>query len=231
LFSQKWYVSCSFFPLPSALAFLNDIRCLNFADMGETMQLFAAGSEQSSTAVPPGPKAPTNADSQPLRTTSMSFAVDISGSTHGQTLESEKTFIRKVSSLLSPRARFASKTLPWDDKAHPILSLAQVDNLEDRGGTDPGALLSNTKHSLALKDSSLWFLMTDDLIPSEARVRFANDLAKHGIHGVSCIIIIFGNPSTGPASCDISVGVSVFATVPNCAFLFCDENNVSLRMM
>ncbi|KAK1988229.1 hypothetical protein LZ30DRAFT_777074 [Colletotrichum cereale] len=205
--------------------------------MGEATPLFAAESGQSSTAGPPDPQAPALAgskpesDCQPLHTIPVSFAVDISGSTYGQTLESEKTFIRKVSSLLSPRARFASKILPWDDKAHPILSLAQLDSLEDRGGTDPGALLSNAKHNHALKESSLWFLMTDGLIPKEARARFANDIARHGIHGISCIIVIFGNPTTGPASCDTSVGVSVFATVPNCAFLFCDENNAGLRVM
>ncbi|KAK1999886.1 hypothetical protein LX36DRAFT_655041 [Colletotrichum falcatum] len=197
--------------------------------MGESTPLSAAESEQSSTAVPPDPQAAP--DSQPLHTTPVSFAVDISGSTYGPTLESEKTFIRKVSRLLSPRARFGSKILPWDDKAHPILSLAQVDVLEDRGGTDPGALLSSASHNHALKNSSLWFLMTDGLIPSEARARFANDIARHGVHGISCIIVIFGNPATGPGSCDISVGVSVFATVPNCAFLFCDENNGSLRVM
>ncbi|KAF6817728.1 hypothetical protein CPLU01_13503 [Colletotrichum plurivorum] len=205
--------------------------------MEQTTSSNATGSDQSSTAGPPTPQTPTLAgsppemDRQPLHKTPVSFAVDISGSTYGPTLEAEKTFIRNVSSLLSPRARFSSKILPWDDKAHPILSLAQVNSLEDRGGTDPGALLSDARHNNALKGSSLWFLMTDGLIPDEARARFAHDIAKHGIHGISCIIVIFGNPTTGPASCDISVGVSVFATVPNCAFLFCDENNGSLRVM
>ncbi|RFU23980.1 hypothetical protein B7463_g12356, partial [Scytalidium lignicola] len=170
-------------------------------------------------------------DHQPLRNIPVSFAVDISGSTYGPTLSAEKAFIRSVSNLLSSQARFDCKILPWDDKAHPILSLAQLNNLEDRGGTDPGALLVNASHNAALKESSLWFLMTDGLIPAEARAKFAGDIAKHGVHGISCVIVVFGNPSTGPASCDISVGVGVFAVVPNCAFLFCNETNGDLRVM
>ncbi|KAH6890268.1 hypothetical protein B0T10DRAFT_314939 [Thelonectria olida] len=203
------------------------------------MALNTIGDDQTTTAGPPTPQTPSgagpnptpNVEQQPLNKTPVAFAVDISGSTYGPTLAAEKAFIRSVSNLLSPRARFASKILPWDDKAHPILSLAQLDSLEDRGGTDPGALLSDARHSAALKDSSLWFLMTDGLIPDEARARFAHDVAKHGVHGISCIIVVFGNPSTGPASCDISVGVGVFAAVPNCAFLFCNETNGDLRVM
>lgn len=170
-------------------------------------------------------------DRQPFRDAVVSFAIDISGSTYGSTLAAEKAFIRSVSNLLSPRARFSSKILPWDDKAHRILSLAQLNDLEDQGGTDPGALLANSSHKAALRESSLWFLMTDGLIPAEVRSKFARDIAQHGVHGVSCVVVVFGNPSTGPASCDISVGVGVFAIVPNCAFLFCNETNGDLRVM
>ena len=170
-------------------------------------------------------------DHQPFRYSPVSFAVDISGSTYGPTLAAEKAFIRSVSNLLFPRARIESKILPWDDKAHPILSLAQLNNLEDRGGTDPGALLASGPHNAALKESSLWFLITDGLIPADVRAKFACDIASHGLHGISCVIVVFGNPSTGPASCDISIGVGVFAVVPNCAFLFGNETNGDLRIM
>ncbi|KAJ8111685.1 hypothetical protein ONZ43_g5561 [Nemania bipapillata] len=73
--------------------------------------------------------------------------------------------------------------------------------------------------------------MTDGLIPSETRVKFAHDIANHGIHSISCVVVVFGNPSIGPSGCDISVGVSLFAAVPNCAFLFCNETNGDLRAM
>ncbi|KAL4724450.1 hypothetical protein ACLX1H_009066 [Fusarium chlamydosporum] len=196
-------------------------------------QVFTPGSEQSpaTSHTPTLDGVDPKLDTQLLHSIPLSFAIDISGSTCGKTLESEKTFISTVSSLLSPSARFASKVLPWDNKAYSIRSVAQVDTLESLGGTDPGVLLSDDKHKLALKQSSLWFLMTDGLIPDRTRAKFANDIAKYGIHGISSIIVIFGDPTMGPTSCDISVGVSVFATVPNCAFLFCDVNDNSLRVM
>ncbi|KAI0815977.1 hypothetical protein GGR55DRAFT_699719 [Xylaria sp. FL0064] len=170
-------------------------------------------------------------DGLPFRDVSVSFAVDISGSTYGSTLAAETAFIKSVSSILSPRARFACRILPWDDTAHPTLSLAQLHQLEDRGGTDPGAILADTSHRAALRESSLWFLMTDGLIPPESRIKFAHDIANHGVHSISCVVVVFGNPSIGPSSCDISVGVSLFATVPNCAFLFCNEIDGDLRVM
>lgn len=196
-------------------------------------QVFTPGSEQSpaTSHTPTLDGVDPKLDTQLLHSIPLSFAIDISGSTCGKTLESEKTFISTVSSLLSPSARFASKVLPWDNKAYSIRSVVQVDTLESLGGTDPGVLLSDDKHKLALKQSSLWFLMTDGLIPDRTRAKFANDIAKYGIHGISSIIVIFGDPTMGPTSCDISVGVSVFATVPNCAFLFCDVNDNSLRVM
>ncbi|KAI0969731.1 hypothetical protein F4678DRAFT_438024 [Xylaria arbuscula] len=190
----------------------------------------ATGSSMPSTVLDKKPHT-SNIDGQPFRDASVSFAVDISGSTYGATLAAETAFIRSVSNLLSPRARFACSILPWDDTAHPSLSLAQLHQLDDRGGTDPGAILVNASHKATLKASSLWFLMTDGLIPPEARIKFAHDIAKHGVHSISCVVVVFGNPSIGPSSCDISVGVSLFAAVPNCAFLFCNETNGDLRAM
>ncbi|KAH7305321.1 hypothetical protein B0I35DRAFT_484071 [Stachybotrys elegans] len=168
---------------------------------------------------------------QPFRDATISFAVDISGSTYGPTLGAEQSFIHSVTNLLSSRSRFDSKILPWDDRAHSILSLGQVDHLEDRGGTDPCAILASDRYRSTILQSSLWFLMTDGLISSGIRAKFAEDVAAHGVHGVSCVVVIFGNPVAGPASCDISVGIGVFAAVANCAFLFCDETNGDLRVL
>jgi hypothetical protein len=83
----------------------------------------------------------------------------------------------------------------------------------------------------AILDSDVWFLITDGLIQDELRDTFAQSLAECGVRGISCVTIIFGNPlSVGPGSCDISVGVSVFAVAPNCAFLFCNTVNGELRL-
>ncbi|KAK5633905.1 hypothetical protein RRF57_009619 [Xylaria bambusicola] len=198
--------------------------------VSESAEASATGLPTTSTVVDEQPQK-ANIDGQLFRDASVSFAVDISGSTYGATLAAETAFIKNVSNLLSPRARFDCSILPWDDTAHPSLSLAQLHKLEDRGGTNPGAILENASHKATLKASSVWFLMTDGLIPSETRIKFAHDIAKHGVHSISCVVVVFGNPSIGPSSCDISVGVSLFAAVPNCAFLFCNETNDDLRAM
>ncbi|KAK4231778.1 hypothetical protein QBC38DRAFT_465542 [Podospora fimiseda] len=166
-----------------------------------------------------------------FRDAAISFAADISGSTHGPTLTAEKEFVRRISNLLSPAAQFQARVLPWDNSAHPIHSLTQVDLLRARSGTNPCVILASHAHKTALKESSLWFLMTDGLIDSQVRKKFASDVAVHGVHGISCVVVIFGNPAKGRASCDISVGIGVFAVVPNCAFLFCNEITWDLRVM
>ncbi|EJT71635.1 hypothetical protein GGTG_10890 [Gaeumannomyces tritici R3-111a-1] len=167
----------------------------------------------------------------PFSDATIAFAVDVSGSTFGPALAAEKRFIRYVSDMLSPRSRALSRILPWDDKAYATLDLASVDQLEDAGGTDPGAILADPRHKAVLRESSLWFLMTDGLIYKDLRVKFAQDVASNGVHGTSCVVVIFGDPGKGPAACDISVGISVFAVAPDCAFLFCNETNGDLRIL
>lgn len=177
------------------------------------------------------PEPPNGSQHQVFRDATVSFAIDISGSTYGQTLSAEKAFIQSMASLLCQASCFRAKVLPWDDIAYPIHGVAQVDRLRARGGTNPGVILASPSHMAALREPSLWFIMTDGLIPPKERAEFAKDVALHGVHGISCVVVIFGDPSTGPASCDISVGVGVFAVVPNCAFLFCNETNGDLRAL
>jgi hypothetical protein len=81
---------------------------------------------------------------------------------------------------------------------------------------DPRAILANDSYRSPLLASSLWILLTDGLIQKDNRAKFALDLAMHGVAGISCVVVIFGDPSVGPGNCDLSVGIGVFAVVPNC---------------
>lgn len=165
-------------------------------------------------------------DNHSFANASVSFAVDVSGSTLGRTLTEEKRFVAKASSLLSPRSQIMAKILPWDDKAKTVRGLSKLETLQSAGYTVPGAIIENNESRLALKQSSLWFLLTDGLIDDAPRERFAKLIAQNGIHGTSCVVVIFGTSYGGsPASCNISVGVSVFAVVPHCLFLFYDTSN------
>ncbi|OCL08323.1 hypothetical protein AOQ84DRAFT_407046 [Glonium stellatum] len=162
----------------------------------------------------------------------VSFAVDVSGSTYGHTLKAEQFFIENVSRLLSPKSQMTARILPWNNKAKPVLGLSQLNTLKSSGYTIPGVIVEDKACNAALDQSSLWFLLTDGLVDDVYREHFAKLIAKHRLHGISCVAIIFGEAGReGPGSCNISVGVSLYAIVPNCLFLFYNTLNHEIMIM
>ena len=162
-------------------------------------------------------------DHVPFDNATVAFAVDVSGSTAGLTLSAEQHFVRSVASLLSPKSQLMAKILPWNNIAQSVRGLSQLDTLYSGGYTIPGAIIVDTACRTALEQTSLWFLLTDGMVDEQHRKRFAELTAESGLHGTACVTVIFGNPRRGqPGSCNISVGVSVYAVVPNCLFLFYD---------
>ncbi|KAF2175796.1 hypothetical protein K469DRAFT_763502 [Zopfia rhizophila CBS 207.26] len=100
----------------------------------------------------------------PLRNAVVAFAVDVSGSTHNDVLTAEKAFVKKVASLLSPRSQVMATDIPWDDKAKAVRGLSRLESLRSEGYTTPGAIIDDITSRLKLKESSLWFLLTDGII-------------------------------------------------------------------
>ncbi|KAH0542523.1 hypothetical protein FGG08_003119 [Glutinoglossum americanum] len=167
----------------------------------------------------------------PFSTCKISFAVDTSGSTRGEILKREQLAICDVCSLLSDNASAETRILPWSDHADPVTNLSGLTSLDSYGTTDPGVLLDSIPSLAALQDSSLWFLLTDGEIPEPSLQDFAASFALRGLHGTACVIIVFGQ-KRGPLSrCNISVGVSVFAVVPDCLFLFQDTDSNTTYLM
>jgi hypothetical protein len=159
----------------------------------------------------------------PFRDAAVAFAVDVSGSTSGRPLAAEKRFVRQVASLLTPRAQIEAAIIPWDDQAKKVRTLAKLDTLISEGLTTPAAIIRDTQARIVLKTSSVWFLCTDGLIPDHDREDFAKELAAQGVHGLTCVTVIFGRTyNCLPGGCNVSVGVSVYAAVPDCLFLYCD---------
>ncbi|KAH0536476.1 hypothetical protein FGG08_006657 [Glutinoglossum americanum] len=168
----------------------------------------------------------------PFGSATVSFAVDVSGSTYGGALRAEKIFIRDVSSFLSPQSQLTAKVLPWASGARRVRKLSQLNTLTSDGYTVPEAIIEDPAHKDALMQSSLWFLLTDGLVDDEHRIRFSKLIAESGLHGNTCVTVIFGKPGTcAPSSCNISVGVSVFAVVPNCLFLYYNTSNNEIMIM
>ncbi|KAF2264977.1 hypothetical protein CC78DRAFT_532836 [Lojkania enalia] len=166
--------------------------------------------------------AETQSSAWPFAECTISFAVDVSGSTSGKTLEAEKKFVGDISQHLSEAAKDSTTILPWNHEAQGVRSLAQLPSLTSSGMTSPDVLLRKARCRDALRGSSIWFLITDGIIPESNRIDFANLIPKAGMHGTTCVTIIFGRTNRSVASANISVGVSVFAIVPNCLFLFYD---------
>ncbi|RYP36179.1 hypothetical protein DL767_003511 [Monosporascus sp. MG133] len=159
-----------------------------------------------------------------FREAAIAFAVDVSGSTEGSTLETEKKFVSRISNTLSPKSQLSSRILPWSGRAYPVLSLHEVNSLKPHSTTEPAVLITDGEHKKNLLNSSVWLLLTDGLIDSRQRKAFAEKVAEAGLHGTTCIAAIFGNRSQGPFFYDISVGISLYAAAPNCMFLFCENS-------
>ena len=172
-----------------------------------------------------------HAVSIPFADSTMSIAVDVSTSTRGLILSQEALAISTICHQLSNEARDKSHVLPWSGDAHPILRMTESARLKPSFGTDPSVLYSNNAHATALKSSRLWFLMTDGMILEEHIREFAGGIARSGLHGTTCVIILFGYIPHRPVHLNTSVGISVFAVAPNCLFLFHDVESGTLYVL
>ncbi|KAF2788334.1 hypothetical protein K505DRAFT_378963 [Melanomma pulvis-pyrius CBS 109.77] len=152
----------------------------------------------------------------------LTLAIDCSGSTSGKVLEEEKRTISGISKLLSQEAQERVVILPWNDEAETPLSLPELEELFSSGGTDPTVLIRDLHHRQALANASLWVLITDGEIDEFLVKEFAMGIGDAGIHGTASIVVCVGQTTKPPARCNISVGKSVFAVVPDCMFLFHD---------
>ena len=167
---------------------------------------------------------------------SICIAIDISGSTYGKTLRKEIGAVQKICSLLSPRNENPVRLLPWCDEALPPIFLPKeskkMKTLQSGGGTNPKVLYSSATSLRALSSCVLWFLFTDGHIENSLVQDFAIATAELGLHGLACIIVIFGSTLVGPpANCNISVGFATYAVTPDCLFLFQDVPSGSLSIL
>lgn len=157
-----------------------------------------------------------------FRQAKISIAVDVSGSTYGNVIEAEVKAIRSICSLFPSSLRSAIKILPWSNVTGYPVSIDELDDLDPDGDTDPSSLLHDDVSRYELQTSSFWFLMTDgDIFENEVR-NFSQSLVEYGLHGLASVIAIFGERDSTPSRCNISVGLSVFAVSPHCAFLYTD---------
>ena len=169
---------------------------------------------------PPTPTIKTNVPFSQIKT---AFALDISGSTCGVVLSEEKQVVQQIHGLLDASHRQYVPVLPWDHRLRPFTFVESLSFLfSDRGGTIPAVLTDHKISVDALSQCACWFLFTDGIIEGKEVTRFAEGICRNGLHGRSCVIVLFGNKGMRPIDCNVSVGLSVFGQVPDCLFLYHD---------
>jgi len=89
----------------------------------------------------------------------------------------------------------------------------------------PDVLLSTGKSTALLSKSSAWLLFTDGEIDEHCAQKFSSEICGHGLHGTACIVVVVGYRASTPRHCNISVGLSVFGSAPDCLFLFHDVDD------
>lgn len=159
------------------------------------------------------------------------FAVDVSGSTEGKVLEEEKGAISLLCSGLSRDAQPQAEIIPWNHTTQPVIRSNELYRLYSSGRTTPNSLTTNVEAMKALSKCSAWFLLTDGEIAHNDVCDFSNGICKASLHGTPCVVILFGYKSLRPAMCNISVGLSVFSSAPDCLFLFHDIDTTQVYIL
>lgn len=138
----------------------------------------------------------------------------------------EQDAVSKIWSLLTPAAQGHSRIITWNSTTEAVVAMSEIQSLKSYGGTFPTALMADRVSRGTIQKSDLWVLLKDGKIDSAEYQKFAQQIAFNKIHGITCVIMIFGDKSQTPSKCDISVGVSIFATVPDCLFLYSDLSGI-----
>ncbi|EXJ53400.1 uncharacterized protein A1O5_13389, partial [Cladophialophora psammophila CBS 110553] len=142
--------------------------------------------------------------------------------TRGTVLREEISAVQEVTDLLTLDARHASRVAPWSQFCHGLQGLETLGALRNSAGTEPNSLFDNSTVLKALNSTNVWWLLTDGEISQGSIERFSVNISRARLHGKACVIILFGHRKPKPEDCNISVGVSLFALVPDCLFLFHD---------
>ena len=152
----------------------------------------------------------------------VTFAVDVSGSTKNRVLDTEKHAILKIGSELNQYAKAEAQVVPWSTEVGRAVLLSDVMALRSQALTNPSKLCSSRNSIDSLRKSSLWFLMTDGFVDEDEVRKFVNVVPDIQLHGTPCILIIFGWRPPKPLDVNISVGYPMLAVAPHSLVLFHD---------
>ena len=159
------------------------------------------------------------------------FAVDTSGSTAGVVLREEKNAIKTLCEGLAYDAFTQARIIPWSDEVHASICANELGTLFSDGGTEPSRLNVSHEARTALSRCSAWFLLTDGAIDHQETRAFSQGISETGLHGIPCVVILFGYKASRPIGCNISVGLAVFSNAADCLFLFHDIDSTQVYIL
>lgn len=149
------------------------------------------------------------------------FAVDDSGSTAGGILRRERAFVDAFQASYRNPADTISL---WGSNCDiPTSNFNAIAWLSRHGGTQPSSILNRQASLDAIKESDVWFLLTDGEIWGDDVHRLADLALDAGVLNVPLVFLITGFRGLQPGSANISVGISFFASAQDTLILFKDS--------
>ncbi|KAI4144450.1 MAG: hypothetical protein L6R39_004176 [Caloplaca ligustica] len=170
------------------------------------------------------------------------FAVDASASTSGHIIQMEGRMAQRWdthpqdrvskwgSSCSEPKAvSSVAETSPFGN--NPLGRPNRSYWTADQGGTYPAEILRCKSAEESIRQSDVWFLMTDgDVFENHVQdlAALANQVC---VTNVPVCLVIFGRMRAAPDLVNISVGIPVYATATEALILFKDTHSTSIHVV
>lgn len=149
------------------------------------------------------------------------FAVDDSGSTAGFIIKKEREFVDRVRCAQDISGDDTVALWGWSCDI-PTKNFEEPSWRGDHGGTDPDNILNQPEALKSIRQSDVWFLVTDGGVGDGSVHRLANLAHEYNILSVPIIFVIVERCGPTPEKTDISVGISFFAGAQDTLILFKD---------
>lgn len=152
------------------------------------------------------------------------FAVDASGSTVGIRFISEHNFADGIHEVSIRKDE--DRVTRWGSNCKDPTSWEQCFWAPDQGGTQPQHILRNQKSMQAIRDSDIWFLLTDGEVPNSEVHTLAGLGQELGVFDCATVFLITSHTRNAPSRANVSVGITSYANCANALCLFKDyESN------
>ncbi|TEY37766.1 hypothetical protein BOTCAL_0510g00020 [Botryotinia calthae] len=152
------------------------------------------------------------------------FALDASGSTIGIRFISEHNFADGIHEISVRKDE--DRVTRWGSNCQDPTNWERCFWAPDQGGTQPQYILRNQNSMQAIRESDIWFLLTDGEVPNYEVYTLAELGQELGVFDCATVFLITSHIRNAPNEADVSVGITSYANCSNAICLFKDyESN------